>query len=124
MLVSMSFTMANAQNAESLKGQWGTEYELDGEKTFVVYEFRKSDGKLKGYSILLKDGESKVVKDNTLVMHNIKMNKGKGSATYKMDYEGEKYEVKVTLTLKSKKVLNVSYSYSGYTETEVWVKRT
>lgn len=118
-LLTVIACTAKAQNSNQLLGKWQTSYDMKGEKVVVVYEIKKEKGQIKAYSVLLKNAKGESQKDNTLVMPNMQLGK---KTKYKVEYEGEKYDIDADLTLKDAKTLEVFYNYYGYKNTEVWKK--
>ena len=123
MLLIMIITVAKAQSSQELIGKWITTYEEGGEKAYVTYEFKSVKGKLKCYSIAIKDDSGEEGKYESLVMKKIRFKNGKGKATYMYtDEDGENYAFKANLLLKNEKTLTVSYSIMGYSDTEIWTR--
>ncbi|MEO1628940.1 MAG: hypothetical protein AAFV25_27585, partial [Bacteroidota bacterium] len=77
-------------------------------------------GKLLCHTLSLKDDQGRGEAYHSLVMTDIRFQGKKGEAQYLFKYEGETYEVKAALHLTSANTLEVSYSYYGYSDTEIW----
>ena len=123
MLLTVIMSNANAQSNDSLIGKWATSYEEDGEIAHVTYEFKKSNGAFVCYMQYIQDDAGNGEAQSALVMRDIQLKKGKGKATYLLNYEGETYELMATLTLTNlNTTLEINYSYSGYSDTEEWKK--
>jgi len=113
-------TTITAQSSDALLGKWEGIYKENGEKALITYEFKQVKGKLKCYTVSIKgeNGEEGVYE--SIVMRNVSLNSGNGKAIYIYNDNGEDYEFKAKLSLKSQNVLNISYSVMGYSDTEVW----
>lgn len=116
----ITFANVKAQSYSSLIGQWKTIYEIEGEKIHVNYQFSYDNEKLLCRTLSLKDDKGNGEAYEVVVMSDIHFEKGKGEAKYSLKYEGETYEITATLQLINTNTLEVSYSYYGYTDTEVW----
>ncbi len=112
----------NAQDGNVLIGKWETSYEEDGEKFYVTYEFKNINRKLKCYTLYIKDDKDEGAKYYSLAMEKIRMKEGKGDAKYKYNEGNKKYVFDAKLILKKTDILYVSYSFWGYSNTEIWKK--
>lgn len=119
-LVFLSITRISSQSNDSLLGKWQTTYEENGEKAFVSYEFKNVDGRLKCYTFYIKDDKGEGTKYHSLAMENIVLKEGNGKAKYRYNEEGKKYVFDANLYLKNENTLQISYSYWGYSNTEIW----
>jgi hypothetical protein len=118
----MALTSASAQSTNSLLGKWEATYDIEGEKMIVSYEFKKVKGKLVCYTTFIKDDKGNGEAYKSLAMTNISLKGGKGKSKYLLEYEGKTYKIKASLKLTNSKTLKVSYSYEGYSDTEIWKK--
>ncbi|MDY8136446.1 hypothetical protein [Aquimarina sp. 2201CG5-10] len=116
----IAFTSSQAQTNDTLIGKWETSYEEDGEKAYVTYEFKKVKEELKCYTLSIKNDKGEGGKYNSLAMKNIILNNGKGKAKYVYNEKGKNYVFDAKLNLKNENTLNISYSYWGYSNTEIW----
>ena len=123
LMMACTTTALPAQINNDLIGKWEANYVYKGEKSMVIYEFKIVDGKLQCYSILRKNDRDVEQKNNSLSMKKIRFEKGRGTCKYLLKYEEDTYNIKAKLSLKDKNTLEVSYSYYGYSDTEIW-KRT
>jgi hypothetical protein len=117
--VAMSTTV-QAQNMDSLIGKWTTTYNIEGETIETTYEFKKVDGTLKVYTVQHKNSKGQVQKESELVMNTIAFKNKKGTCKYILKYEGKIYNIPSDFVLKDDKTLELSYSYYGYSDTEIW----
>ncbi len=118
-ILLITSTVVNAQTNDALLGKWETTYDDDGKKIHMTYEFKNVKGKLKCYTTSAKNNEGEE-KFETLAMEEIKIKKGKGSAKYIYNEEGENYVLKAKLHFENINTLRISYSYWGYSNTETW----
>ena len=118
----MAFTILKAQSNNSLIGKWETTYEIEGEKMNVVYQFKNEGKKLKCYTLFLKDDKGNGEAYDSIVMADVHFKDKTGNAEYVLKYEGEIYKVQAYLQLINENSLEVSYSYYGYADTEIWRK--
>ena len=121
-LISILLVTASikAQNNNDLIGKWETTYDDEGEKSYVTYEFKNVSGNLKCYTLYLKNDKGEGVKYNALAMDKITLNNGKGIAKYKYNEGNKNYVFDTKLHLKNQSTLYVSYSFWGYSNTEIW----
>jgi len=124
LLVLLCFGLfgVNAQSPDALIGKWEAVYEEDGEKATVTYKFSKENDKLICHTIYIKDDNGEGGEYNSVAMKNIRFEEGVGRAKYMYREEDKTYEMKAYLELKKPTLLQVSYSYWGFSETENWKK--
>ena len=120
--IVIALAHVNAQPTHPLIGKWQTVYDLEGEKVYVNYQFKKINGKLFCTTLFLKDEKGNSEAYNTVAMSDIDFENKKGKAQYMLKYEGELYEVEASLYLTNANTLEVRYSYYGYTNAEIWKK--
>lgn len=120
LIACLSAVGISATSQSPLLGKWQTEYELEGDRFSIVYQFKDVEGKLKCYSLYTKTSKGQLEKHQALVMDAIDFENGTGTARYSLTYEGETYEVDATLKLEDNRILTVEYSYYGYGDTETW----
>jgi hypothetical protein len=111
---------ANAQSQEALIGQWEGKYEENGEVIYITYQFKKEGNQLKCYTMSIKDDRGEEGAYTDLVMEDIVFKDGKGKAKYLYSEDDENYTLKAKLYLKTDHTLHISYSYWGFSDTEVW----
>ena len=123
-LLSLIFSSnhLNAQSINDLLGKWETTYIEEGEKATVVYEFIKEENQIKAYTILIKDDKGNKEPYKEVALDKIKFKDGKGKGTYFIEYDGDNYDLETDLKLKDATNLELSYSYWGYSDTEIWKK--
>ncbi|MFD2567266.1 hypothetical protein [Pseudotenacibaculum haliotis] len=107
------------QEAISLTGKWKVTYKsLEGS---IVYDIKKEGKLFNAYTSEIQDengyGE-KVTAVKTLIIKSFNGKRGKG--TYKVEFEGKKYNVPCKIKLIDKHTFQLSYDYYGYKDTEVW----
>ncbi|MEW7277808.1 hypothetical protein ABW636_04370 [Aquimarina sp. 2201CG1-2-11] len=113
-------TSIKGQSTTNLIGKWQTTYDDEGEKSYVTYEFKNVSGKLKCYTRYLKNDKGEGVKYTSLAMDKITLSNGKGNGKYKYNEGNKKYVFDAKLHLKNLTTLYVSYSFWGYSNTEIW----
>ncbi|MEN0048919.1 MAG: hypothetical protein AAF806_17780 [Bacteroidota bacterium] len=116
------FAKVNAQSNSSLIDKWETTYEVEGEKINIVYQFKNNNETLLCHTLFLSDDKGNREAYDSVVMTNIRFNGEKGKAQYLFQYEEKTYEVEAFLHLTNANTLEVSYSYYGYADTELWQK--
>lgn len=107
------------QKEVSLVGKWQVAYKsLSGS---VVYNMKKEGRLLNAYTSEIRDengyGE-KIPVVKTLIIKSFNGQRGRG--TYKVEFEGKKYDVPCKIQLIDKYTFQLSYDYYGYKDTEVW----
>lgn len=107
------------QGGKLLGGYWWAYYKEY--KSTVIYQFTKKDGKLKAYSVEVREDSGKKHEDYTLAMEVTSLQNNRGKAKYHYNYKGKKYKINSKLKLNGNK-LEVSYSYYGSKYTEIWNK--
>ena len=120
-IISLSTQQALAQKESALTGTWAVQYEdYDGS---AVYEFRTEGSAVVGYCIKLTEEDGQAHAVNEKLVTGLKFNGQSGKADYKYEYdEGQSVTVPCTLSRKSATVLELTYSYMGYSGTETWRK--
>lgn len=117
--VSSTAKTAKSKNTVSLIGKWKVVYKsLNGS---VVYDIKKEGKIYNAFTYEVQDengyGE-KVPLVKTLIIKYFNGKKGKG--TYKVEFEGKKYDIPCKINLKDNNTFLLSYDYYGYKDTEVW----
>lgn len=107
------------KKAVSLVGKWKVEYKsLNGS---LVYDIKKRGKIYNAFTYEVQDengyGE-KVPLVKTLIITYFNGKKGKG--TYKVEFEGKRYDIPCKINLKDNNAFLLSYNYYGYKDTEVW----
>jgi hypothetical protein len=90
-------------------------------KGAIVYDIRKEGKKFNAYTYEYQDLEGngeKAEKVKTLIIESFDGYKGKG--IYKVDYEGETYEIACNIDMKDENTLLLSYESYGYSDVETW----
>ncbi|MBV6644271.1 MAG: hypothetical protein KI790_02415 [Cyclobacteriaceae bacterium] len=108
------------RSADDLIGKWLADYEMDGEEFSIVYEFKSVNGQLVCYALSIRNSSNETEPMNILVMNDIQFLNGEGTANYMIEYAKENYEVEAELEMPNPDKLNVSYSYYGFGDDEVW----
>jgi len=119
-LFFMGLVTITAQTPENLLGKWRTTYRGEDQKIKTVYEFRKEDGKINAYSIMIKDDEGNSMEDNTLVLDKVTLSDEIGSARYNIELNGHRFDVTARLKLRDEDSLAVIYSFWGAPNLEIW----
>ncbi len=103
-----------------LLGKWKVSWDSEEIKGSAIYQIKEVGETIKGFSVKLFDEHEQSMNDNTHVftLKSFKDKKGKG--IYKLDYEGEGYEIPCKIELITPNQLKVSYDYYGYADTEIW----
>ena len=114
-------SQTSAQDNNKLLGKWEVTYEDSKERTLC--EFKEIEGKTLGYRIVYVDESGAAYSDNSMVMKDIKFKNKEGTATYLLEYEEEKYQLKCKLEAKNDDEMQVSYKYMGYSIKETWKRK-
>lgn len=113
--------VSDTQKSTSLEGKWKVTYKsLNGS---VVYNIKKEGKLYNAYTYEIQDENGygqKMPSVKTLIIKSFDGKKGKG--TYKVEFEGKKYDVPCKVNLVDKNTFQLSYDYYGYKDTEVWEK--
>ena len=107
------------QGSKLLGGYWWAYYKEY--KSTVIYQFTKKNGKLRAYSVEVREDNGKKHQDYSLALEVTSFPNNRGKAKYHYNYKGKKYKINSNLKLTGKK-LQVSYSYYGSQYTEIWTK--
>ena len=119
-IVMAAAIQVRAQSASSLIGKWQTSYDWEEAKVTLQFEFKKQEGQLICLTLYIKDEEGNGEAYESVVMKDIRLKDGKGTARYLLTYEGESYELDAKREPISPNTLRVSYSQDGYSDTETW----
>ncbi|MEQ3500043.1 hypothetical protein ABMY20_09825 [Tenacibaculum sp. SSH1-16] len=117
--VSSVTKTVRSKNTVSLTGKWKVVYKsLNGSVVYVI----KREGKIYNaftYEVQDENGYGeKVPLEKNLIIKYFNGKKGKG--TYKVEFEGKKYDIPCKINLKDNNTFLLSYDYYGYNDTEVW----
>lgn len=115
-------TFLNAQNTSELLGKWKSSYTEDGETYSIVYEFREDQGQIKAFTLEIRDQIGDKESISELVIDNIEFSNKKGKGIFHFEYENDQYDIPAQLRLKDTRTLEISYSYWGMSDQEVWTK--
>lgn len=107
---------------DTIQAVWLSKYEVtyEGLKEKSVYQIKKEEGTLKCYSVELIDSSGNRYPDNTLVMSQLEIDNYTAKSNYKIEYEGEKYDVESYLIMNEAGDISLSYTYYGFNGKETW----
>ncbi|WP_298511625.1 hypothetical protein [uncultured Kordia sp.] len=116
-------TENTAPNYETdyIVGKWIVNYNSDDYKGAIVYDIKKEGNKFNAYTYEYQDEKGygeKAEKTKTLTINSFDGYKGKG--TYKIEYEGETYDVQCNIDMVDENSFKLSYDYYGYGDVETW----
>ena len=120
-LCSVITISSASKNKKDLTGRWNVKVENSTEHG--EYEIIQNGEKLQVKSIMYVDEDGNRFTESNIVMEDIKIEGNTGTAVYKISYDGETYEEKCKIQIKSAKELIVSYDFYGYHVTEIWTKK-
>jgi len=113
-------TVPNAET-DYIIGKWKVSYDTKEFKGSVVYDIKKEGNTFNAYTYEYQDengyGEP-AEKTKTVSIESFDGHTGKG--VYKVQYEGETYDVACTIDMVDKNTFTLSYESYGYSDTETW----
>ncbi|MCE7996087.1 MAG: hypothetical protein HEP71_29175 [Roseivirga sp.] len=107
---------------DTIQTIWLSKYEVtfEGLQEKAVYQIKKEGNSLKCYSIELIDALGNRYPDSTLVMSQIELDEYTAKSNYKIEYEGNKYDVESYLVMNEAGDISLNYTYYEYSGKETW----
>ena len=102
-------------------GKWIVKYNSKEFKGAIVYDIQKEGNTFNAYTYEYQDEKGygeKAEKTKTLIIKSFDGYKGKGE--YKIEYEGETYDVECNIDMVDENTFKLSYEYYGYGDVETW----
>lgn len=104
--------------------KWKVSYNGKAFKGFIIYEIKKEGKTFEAYTYQYEDENGHTEKAEgakTLVIESFDGYKGIG--IYKVEYEGEKYDIACQIDMVDENTFKLSYDYYGYSDVETWKRQ-
>ncbi len=109
------------QNTDFITGKWKVTYNSKAFKGSIVYEIKKEGSKFNAYTSQYLDEKGNTQKaegDKALIIKSFDGYRGDG--TYRIEHEGEIYNVECTINMLDENTFELKYDYYGYSDIETW----
>ncbi|MEM6720718.1 MAG: hypothetical protein AAF611_15420 [Bacteroidota bacterium] len=125
--ITTNHTNASTQNTvpnletDYIIGKWKVTYNTKEFRGAIVYDIKKEGNNFTAYTHEYQDQDGyaeTAKKTKTLIIESFDGYKGKG--IYKLEYEGEMYEVACTIDMVDENTFKLSYESYGYSDVETW----
>lgn len=110
-------------NAETdyITGKWKVTYDSEAFKGAIIYNLKKEGKTFNAYTFQYEDENGYSQKAEGFNILTIKKFDGyQGTGIYKLEYEGEKYDVACQIDMVDENTFKLSYDYYGYSDVETW----
>ncbi len=121
---SNDITSTSNEGEYDLTGYWKVTYNSKDFKGSVLYEIKNEGSNFNAYTYRYEDengNSQKAEGSKILIIRSLKGNLGGG--IYKLEYEGQQYEVECQVEIIDESTMQVSYDYYGYSDVETWKKQ-
>jgi len=112
------------ENSDYIIGKWIVNYKSDEFNGSLVYRVKKEGEIFNAYTLEYRDknGNSQKAEGNkVLTIKNFDGYKGVG--IYRIEYEGQEYNVDCAIDMVDKNTFKLSYEYYGYRDIETWKRQ-
>lgn len=113
-------TISNYET-DYIVGKWKVTYNSKEFNGAIVYDIQKEGNTFNAYTHEYQDEKGygeKAKKTKILIIKSFDGYKGKGE--YKIEYEGETYNVACTIDMVDENTFKLSYESYGYSDVETW----
>ncbi len=112
------------QATDYIIDKWKVTYSSEEYKGSIIYEIKKVGKIFEAYTYQYEDENGysqKAEGAKTLTIESFDGYKGKG--IYKIEYEGEKYDIACQIDMVDENTFKLSYDYYGYSDVETWKRQ-
>lgn len=112
------------QETDYIIDKWKVTYSSEEFKGSIIYEIKKVGNIFEAYTYQYEDENGhpqKAEGAKTLTIKSFDGYKGKG--IYKIEYEGEKYDIECQIDMVDENTFKLSYDYYGYGDVETWKRQ-
>lgn len=107
-----------------ITGKWKVNYNSKEFKGAIIYNLLKEGKKFNAYTHKYLDENGYAQKaGNTKAVIITSFDGYKGRGIYKIEYEGEKYDVKCNIDMVDENTFKLSYDHYSYSDVETWKKQ-
>ncbi len=104
--------------------KWKVAYNSSDFSGSIIYDIRKEGKVFNAYTYQYEDKNGNIQKAEDAKVLMIKSFDGyKGIGIYKIEYEGEKYDIDCQIDMVDENTFKLSYDYYGYSDVETWKRQ-
>lgn len=104
--------------------KWKVNYNSSAYDGSIIYEIKKEGKVFNAYTYQYEDKNGNAQKAEgakTLIIKSFDGYKGKG--IYKIEYEGERFDIACQIDMVDENTFKLSYDYYGYADIETWKRQ-